>query len=135
VDDLLKRPGKRIREIRIQRGFASQEAFADYCKMHRTYVGILEAGRRDLHLKTIVRIADALGVTLSELFAGVDRGESFEADLAPVGSADLQRVRQELEAMEQSLRHIKELALVKDRSASGGAQNNAAAKRRAPRRS
>ena len=43
--------------------------------MHRTYLGHLETGRKDFRLTSIIRVADALGVTLSELFAGLEPGE------------------------------------------------------------
>jgi transcriptional regulator with XRE-family HTH domain len=59
VDDILKRLGLRIREIRVQRGFASQEAFADYCKMHRTFLGHLETGRKDFRLSTLIRVSES----------------------------------------------------------------------------
>jgi len=99
VDDILKRLGQRIREMRIRQGFASQETFADYCKMHRTFLGHLETGRKDFRLTTIIRVADALGVTLSELFAGVERGEPFKSKRTRPGALDPRRVRQELEVL------------------------------------
>jgi len=110
VDDILKRLGKRIREIRILRGFTSQEAFADYCKMHRTFLGHLETGRKDFRLTTIIRVADALGVTLSDLFAGVEHGEAFMPRRKHAGEIDLQRVRHELDLLEQGVRNLRELA-------------------------
>ena len=78
MEDTYCRLGERIREVRIQRGFKSQEEFADYWKMHRTMLGHLETGRKDFRLTTIIRLADALGVTLAELFAGVESGEPFK---------------------------------------------------------
>jgi transcriptional regulator with XRE-family HTH domain len=114
VDDILKRLGQRIREIRIQRGFASQEAFADYCKMHRTFLGHLETGRKDFRLTTIVRVADALGITLSELFAGVENGEPFKSKGVRRGILNHNQVRRELEILERSVRNLKELALPDD---------------------
>jgi hypothetical protein len=53
-------------------GSAAQEEFADYCKMHRTFLGHLETGRKDFRLTTIIRVADALGVTLQEPSAGLE---------------------------------------------------------------
>ena len=37
--------------------------------MHRTYLAGIEAGRRNPSLENIVKLANALDVTLSELFA------------------------------------------------------------------
>jgi transcriptional regulator with XRE-family HTH domain len=76
MDDILRRLGRRIRELRIERGISSQETFADYLGMHRTFVGHLETGRKDFRLTTIIRVADALGATLSELFYGLENSES-----------------------------------------------------------
>ena len=111
MNDILKRLGQRIREIRIRRGFASQEAFADYCKMHRTFLGHLETGRKDFRLTSIIRVADALGVTLAELFAGVERGEPFKSKRTRSSTLDPYRMRQELEILERTVRNLRELAL------------------------
>ena len=105
----MRQLGKRIRELRIRGGFASQEAFADYCKMHRTFLGHLETGRKDFRLTTIIRIADALGVTLSELFAGLERGEPFKSQRAYPRPPDPDRVRQELAVLERTIRNLRAL--------------------------
>ena len=122
MDDILKRLGQRIREMRIHRGFASQEAFADYCKMHRTFLGHLETGRKDFRLTTIIRVADALGVSLSELFAGVERGEPFKSKRTRRGSLDPHRLRQELEILERTVRNLRELTLPENQHKAGGAR-------------
>jgi transcriptional regulator with XRE-family HTH domain len=126
VDDILKRLGQRIREIRIRRGFASQEAFADYCKMHRTFIGHLETGRKDFRLTTIIRVADALGTTLAELFAGLERGQPFKSKRTHPGTPDPYRLRQELEILERTACNLRELALPEN-------QRKADASRRSPR--
>jgi transcriptional regulator with XRE-family HTH domain len=63
---------KRIRELRKKRGF-SQEAFADHAGLHRVAVGWIEQGRRVPSLKTLVKVTQGLGISLSELFRGVDK--------------------------------------------------------------
>jgi len=45
----------------------SQEEFADALDIHRTYVGGLERGERNVTLKTMERIADALGMDPCDL--------------------------------------------------------------------
>lgn len=62
--------GNRLREIRKQKGF-SQEGFADHAGLHRTYLGGLERGERNPTLTVMLKIAKALGVSLSDLVAGV----------------------------------------------------------------
>lgn len=59
--------GKRIHELRQKTGL-SQEKFALKIGMDRTYFASVEAGRRNVAICNIKKIADGLGVTLSELF-------------------------------------------------------------------
>lgn len=59
--------GDRVRELRKERGF-SQEAFADECELHRTYMSGIERGLRNVSLENIARIANALGVPIGDLF-------------------------------------------------------------------
>jgi len=72
MDDALRRLGIRIRELRTQRGW-SQEAFADVAGVHRTYMGHLERGEKNVSFLSILRVANALGITLSELLAGLEK--------------------------------------------------------------
>ena len=65
MEDTLRRLGQRIRELRIARGFKSQEEFADYCKMHRTFLGHLETGRKDFRLTTVIRHRPSIGCNVA----------------------------------------------------------------------
>lgn len=58
--------GKNIRQLRLEKGL-SQEALADLCGLHRTYMGGIERGERNVSLLNIVRIAKALDVNITEL--------------------------------------------------------------------
>ena len=60
------RLGKAIRDKRLELKF-SQEAFADKCGVHRTYIGSIERGERNLSLKNILSIAKALKIKASDL--------------------------------------------------------------------
>ena len=62
--------GKRIRDLRLQTGL-SQEKFALKIGMDRTYFASVEAGRLNIAICNIKKIAEGLGVTLSELFEGL----------------------------------------------------------------
>ena len=64
--DILERFGERVRELRSDQGY-SQESFAHEVGIDRTYIGGIERGERNLALRNIERIANALGVTLSDL--------------------------------------------------------------------
>lgn len=64
--------GERVRRARMQRGH-SQEGFAELCGLHRTYVGAVERGERNISLLNIVAIARALEISPSELLEGVGK--------------------------------------------------------------
>jgi transcriptional regulator with XRE-family HTH domain len=68
--DVAVRFGQRLRELRNAKGL-SQETFAAACGLDRTYISGIERGRRNVSLRNIEVIADALGVSLSELMKGV----------------------------------------------------------------
>lgn len=62
--------GKRIKELRVQMGL-SQEKFALKIDMDRTYFATVESGKRNVALLNIEKIANGLGITISELFEGI----------------------------------------------------------------
>ena len=66
--DLQRSVGRNLRAQRERRGL-SQEAFADLVGVHRTYLGGLERGERNLTLKSLERIAGLIGVDPLELLA------------------------------------------------------------------
>lgn len=69
--DIKKAFGARVRQLRTDRR-CSQESFAERASLHRTYVGGIERGERNLTLENIVRLARALKVTPSELLKGIE---------------------------------------------------------------
>ena len=62
--------GQRIRELRNNKGI-SQEKFALSIGMDRTYFASVEAGKRNISIVNIEKIAHGLDVSLSELFPGL----------------------------------------------------------------
>jgi len=69
IGDLQKTVGRQLRAHREAQGL-SQEAFADVIGFHRTYVGGLERGERNLTLKNVEKIADKLGLDPLDLLRG-----------------------------------------------------------------
>ena len=63
--------GNTVRKLRIERGI-SQEDFAELCELHRTYISDIELGKRNVSLENIAKIANALEISISELFARVN---------------------------------------------------------------
>jgi transcriptional regulator with XRE-family HTH domain len=122
-DPLIQRLGQRIRELRNQKGW-SQEEFADVCGVHRTYMGHLERGEKNLSFRSIMRVASALEIPLSMLFSGIESAEPETGAPGPrrgrpsIGTnqatLDRSRLRKELATLERSIRSLKELALAGD---------------------
>jgi transcriptional regulator with XRE-family HTH domain len=59
--------GFRLREIRIKHGL-TQEELGRQCQLHRTFVGSVERGERNLSILNLRTLAKALRVSLAELF-------------------------------------------------------------------
>ncbi|MCT1551539.1 helix-turn-helix domain-containing protein [Brevibacterium casei] len=53
--------GENLRRHRLRLGL-SQEAFAERLGVHRTYMGGVERGERNLTLKTVEKLAETVGV-------------------------------------------------------------------------
>ena len=62
--------GNRIKELRLKQGL-SQEKFALKIDMDRTDYSSVEAGKRNLSIVNIEKIAQGLGVSLSDIFNGL----------------------------------------------------------------
>ena len=65
--DIIKVFGDNLKKYRTDLGI-SQEAFADRCGMHRTYISAIERYKRSISLENIQRIADALEIETYKLF-------------------------------------------------------------------
>ena len=66
VGELQRIVGRNLRSIRTARGL-SQEDFAELVGVHRTYMGGLERGERNLTLRSLERLADELRVDARDL--------------------------------------------------------------------
>lgn len=74
---ILSQFGKNVRKYRRSKGW-SQQTFADHVGLHRTYIGAVERGERNVSLINIVLIAKALGCTIEDLCYGLDLVEQDE---------------------------------------------------------
>ena len=70
MTDIKKVFGKNVRKYREKKKL-TQERLAELCDLHRTYIGGIERGERNVSLENIQKIAEALGVKIKELFSGV----------------------------------------------------------------
>lgn len=70
MKSIFEKLGKKIREERIAMGL-SQEDLASAAGLHRTYIGSVERGERNVSLQNIVAIARALSISPSTLLEGI----------------------------------------------------------------
>jgi transcriptional regulator with XRE-family HTH domain len=70
MQDIQKRLGTRIRLLRQKNGW-SQEDFAARCGLHRSYMGAVERGEKNLTLATLHVIAKTLDTTISSLLRSI----------------------------------------------------------------
>jgi len=68
IDDkkFLRELGKRLRDERESRGL-TQEQLADKCDLHRTFIGSVERGERNVSILNLRLLARTLRVALSSL--------------------------------------------------------------------
>lgn len=65
-EQLLK-VGKRLKEIRIQKGFSNYENFAFSHELPRSQYGRYENGE-DMRLSSLIKVLEAMDVTLEDFF-------------------------------------------------------------------
>ncbi len=64
--DILNKFGEKIKKLRLEKSW-TQEVLAEKTGFHRTYIGMIERGERNLSLKNIETFADTFEMKISEL--------------------------------------------------------------------
>ena len=64
--------GAVLREKRQEAGI-SQEQLADRAGLHRTYVSLIERGKRTASIEVVRRVASALGLTMVDLISATEK--------------------------------------------------------------
>ena len=64
--DICKKFGNKVRELRIAKGL-SQEILAQKSGLHRTYIGGIERGERNISLINIEKIANVFDISMASL--------------------------------------------------------------------
>jgi transcriptional regulator with XRE-family HTH domain len=67
----LLRLGENIRQLRLSKGL-SQEKLAELADLHRTYIGGVERGERNISLLNLIRLARVLEVPVTKLVEGIE---------------------------------------------------------------
>ncbi|HOE74621.1 MAG TPA: helix-turn-helix transcriptional regulator [bacterium] len=65
--EILKKFGNKVREERLKSKL-SQEQLADLAGVHRTYIGMIERGEKNITLENIEKISKALEIELKTIF-------------------------------------------------------------------
>lgn len=93
MDKLLKEVGNRIREYRKSRGW-TQEQLAEYADLSVNYLATMEIGRKTPSLRTLARLAEALGVDICDLLVKEKTREELDSiqyisrSLSSLGDSD-----------------------------------------------
>jgi transcriptional regulator with XRE-family HTH domain len=107
--------------LRSKHGW-TQEQFAEFCGLHRTYMGHVERGEKNVSLSTVARVANALGVRIAALFGSSQQPLSHgatpprarkanPATAVRAARTDVNRLLEELQAQRQAMRQsLRELA-------------------------
>lgn len=70
MHDVLKKLGETVKNLRNEMGL-SQEALAERCDFDRTYISLIERGQRNPSLTNLIRLAEGLEVSTSDLIKGL----------------------------------------------------------------
>lgn len=72
---LAERFGALVRRLRLERAY-SQEGLAEAAKLERAFVGMIERGETNVSIRTALKLAKALDLTLSGLFLELEREDA-----------------------------------------------------------
>lgn len=98
----IKQSGKRIQQLRIQRG-CTQEEFAKALNIDRSNLSRIESGRRGCSLDLLVQISSIFGVTLDYLVFGQDKPNWVTVDSRERLKMGLEQLINQLEAFKSRL--------------------------------
>ena len=107
MKDLLVLLGKRIHDLRAAKHW-SQEEFAHVSGFHRTYIGQIERGEKNMSFDNLAKVADSLGVTMAALLEGIEAPDATAQRATPSKSgALLKGAAQQQIAIERLVRRLK----------------------------
>ncbi len=126
MKNLLIALGKRVHDLRAAKEW-SQEEFAHISGLHRTYIGQIERGEKNISFGNLSKIAGVLGLTLSELLSGLEDGggvsgaKANQRDRFNTGGVELRKLARRLRlqgsAMDRTISVLEEFADRRTRTA------------------
>ncbi len=116
--------GKRVQELRAGKGW-TQEEFAHVSGLHRTYIGQIERGEKNISIANLVKISGVLGVTLAELLFALEDNSATrrlarrECQEGPANNSDrtleirkvVERLRVQRIAFDKTMKLLEDLTL------------------------
>ncbi len=85
--------GKRIRQLRKERGF-TREQLAEYAEISADFLGVVEVGKRGMKVQNLARIAAALNVSTDYLIFGVAPSSEYAKISAMLSTMPMDRQKQ-----------------------------------------
>jgi len=70
MEDIKIRFGRRLRELRLEKGW-SQETLANLAEIDRTYIPGIESGKRNLSIVVIEKLSSVFKMEISDLLKGL----------------------------------------------------------------
>ncbi len=75
VADIRSRFGARLRQLRTAKAL-SQEALAEHAGLHRTFVSMVERGKRNVTIATVEKLAKGLKCRMADLMPDAESGKA-----------------------------------------------------------
>jgi transcriptional regulator with XRE-family HTH domain len=105
VEDIKSLIGKRIRDLRKQRGL-SQEGLGWKAELHFTYIGAVERGERNCSIITLEKIAKGLEINIKDLFDSPDHKTDINKLKKEINNKVNLLSPQSLTLLKEMLKHI-----------------------------
>ena len=106
VDNMQKKYiGKKIKEYRKTKDL-TQEGLGEKAGLHYTYIGQVERGEKEPSLKSLINIADALGVGVDKLLINYDLSSEVSIKISNITDLLLNRNEKELEMIYRLLKDL-----------------------------
>jgi len=116
VKDLLVLLGKRVHDLRAAKKW-SQEEFAHISGLHRTYIGQIERGEKNISFANLLKVAGVLGVTMSDLLLGLEDSTWPDGDrISKAGETKLPTASRPLFEIRRLIKTLRQQRAAMDRT-------------------